>query len=127
MLLPVVAEPVLEIAAVLAHNGEMGSNCFVLFGGEELGLLGSAHYVAALTDAEKGRIKAMLNLDMVGVGDEGWWLIGDPALQQQMLALTGGLGIDDAVPSTLIRGLSSDHASFINGVELFVDGGMVQV
>jgi aminopeptidase YwaD len=104
---------VLEIAAVLAHNGEMGSNCFVLFGGEELGLLGSAHYVSQLTDDEKRRIKAMLNLDMVGVGEEAWWLIGDPALQSQLAALVPELGIDDAVASALVRGLSSDHASFI--------------
>jgi aminopeptidase YwaD len=105
---------VLEIAAVLAHNGDMGANCFVLFGGEELGLLGSRHYVSTLTDKEHDRIKAMLNLDMVGVGDEAWWLIGDAALQEQMGALATELGID-TVDSTLIRGLSSDHASFIAG------------
>jgi aminopeptidase YwaD len=105
---------VLEIAAVMAHNGEMGSNCFVLFGGEELGLLGSRYYVSQLTPDQKGAIKAMLNLDMVGVGDKAWWLIGDPNLQQQMLGLTAGLGISDAAPSELIRGLSSDHASFID-------------
>ena len=32
---------ILEIAGILADRGEMGSNCFVLFGAEELGLLGS--------------------------------------------------------------------------------------
>ncbi len=105
---------VLEIAALMAHNGEMASNCFVLFGGEELGLLGSKYYVSQLTQDEKDHIKAMLNLDMVGVGDKAWWLIGTPDLQQKMLGLTGDLGIDDAVPSELIRGLSSDHASFID-------------
>ena len=105
---------VLEIAAVLAHNGRTGSNCFVLFGGEELGLLGSAYYVSQLTSEERDRIKAMLNLDMVGVGDEAWWLIGDAALQQQTASLAEELGIDDVVPSVLIRGLSSDHASFLN-------------
>ncbi len=103
---------VLEIAAVMAHNGEMGSNCFVLFGGEELGLLGSQYYVSQLTQDEKDHLKAMINLDMVGVGDDAWWLIGDEALQQQMLGLADDLGIDDAEPGTLIRGLSSDHASF---------------
>ena len=56
----------------------------------------------------------MLNLDMVGVGDKAWWLIGDPALQQRMVGIAKDLGIDDAVPAELIRGLSSDHASFIN-------------
>lgn len=106
---------VLEVAAVLAHNGGMGANCFVLFGAEELGLLGSTHFVSQLTEPERSSLKAMLNLDMVGVGDEAWWLIGDAALQERMAGLAPGLGIEDAMPSTLIRGLSSDHASFING------------
>jgi aminopeptidase YwaD len=105
---------VLEIAAVLAHNGAMGSNCFVLFGGEELGLLGSNYYVSQLNNEERNRIKAMLNLDMVGVGDEAWWLIGDAALKLQMDGLAEELGIGGVIPSELIRGLSSDHASFLN-------------
>ena len=103
---------VLEIAAVLAHNGTMGSNCFVLFGSEEIGLVGSAHYVSQLTTEERGRLKAMLNLDMVGVGDQAWWLIGDLELQERTASIADDLGIDDVVPSTLIRGMGSDHASF---------------
>src|SRR5690606_21986454 len=105
---------VLAIAAALAQDGDMASHCFVLFGGEELGLLGSAYYVDQLTQAERDRIKAMLNLDMVGVGDEAWWLIGTTELQERMTGLAQDLGIGDTVASELIRGLSSDHASFIN-------------
>jgi aminopeptidase YwaD len=103
---------VLEIASVLAKNGEMGNNCFVLFGAEELGLLGSKYYVSQLDATAKGRIKAMLNFDMVGVGSEAWWLIGDTDLQRQMDTLADQLQIEGVVPSSLIRGLSSDHASF---------------
>ena len=103
---------VLEIAAVLAHNGQMGANCFVLFGSEEIGLVGSAYYVSQLTAEEKNRIKAMVNFDMVGVGEEAWWLIGDGELQERTAGLAQELGVEDVVPSTLIRGLSSDHASF---------------
>jgi aminopeptidase YwaD len=103
---------VLEIASLMAQNGEMGDNCFVLFGAEELGLLGSKYYVGHLDQASRARLKAMLNFDMVGVGDQAWWLIGSPDLQERMGALAKQLGINDAVPSTLIRGLSSDHASF---------------
>jgi aminopeptidase YwaD len=102
---------VLEIAAVLMENGGAGNNCFVLFGGEELGLLGSRHFVSTLTEEEKGRIKAMLNFDMVGVGDDTWWLIGTPDLQGRMVDLATSLGIQ-AQPSTL-SGTSSDHASFL--------------
>jgi aminopeptidase YwaD len=102
---------VLEIAAVLMSNGGAGDNCFVLFGAEELGLLGSKYFVSTLTEEEKGHIKAMLNFDMVGVGDDTWWLIGTPELQQQMDGLADGLSID-AMASNL-AGTSSDHASFI--------------
>jgi aminopeptidase YwaD len=102
---------VLEIAAVLMQNGGAGNNCFVLFGAEELGLLGSRHFVSTLSPEEQDQIKAMLNFDMVGVGDDTWWLIGTPELQQRMGELAAGLGID-AIPSSL-AGTSSDHASFL--------------
>ncbi|MGL5330951.1 MAG: M20/M25/M40 family metallo-hydrolase [Peptostreptococcaceae bacterium] len=43
---------------------------FVAFGGEELGLLGSKEYVEELKEDDKVKnIEAMINLDMVGVGD----------------------------------------------------------
>jgi aminopeptidase YwaD len=102
---------VLEIAAVLMENGGAGDNCFVLFGAEELGLLGSRHFISTLSQEEKDRIKAMLNFDMVGVGDDTWWLIGTPELQQQMGQLATSLSIV-AQPSNL-SGTSSDHASFL--------------
>jgi aminopeptidase YwaD len=102
---------VLEIAAILMQNGGAGDNCFVLFGAEELGLLGSRHFITTLTEEEKGRIKAMLNFDMVGVGDEAWWLIGTPELQQRTSQLALDLGIPTEA-SNLI-GTSSDHASFL--------------
>jgi aminopeptidase YwaD len=103
---------VLEIAAVLAHNGEMSANCFVLFGSEEVGLVGSAYYVSQLSQEEKDRLKAMLNFDMVGFGAEGWRLIGDSGLQDRAGTIAEDLGIDDAMASMLTRGLGSDHASF---------------
>jgi len=106
---------VMEIASVLSKNGQKGAHCFVLFGAEENGLLGSRYYVSQLDAAAKSRLKAMLNFDMVGVGDEGWWLIGNSDLQRQMETLAGELQIQDVEPNVLIRGLSSDHASFIEG------------
>ena len=53
----------------------------------------------------------MINMDMVGVGDEAWWLIGTAELQARAGELALGLGIM-AEPSNLI-GTSSDHASFL--------------
>ena len=68
---------VLELATVLAHTDAMGSNCVVLFGAEEIGLVGSKAFVNAMTQDDRARLRAMLNFDMVGVGDESWDLIGD--------------------------------------------------
>jgi aminopeptidase YwaD len=103
---------VLEMAAVVAGKGEMGSNCFVLFGGEELGLNGSKFYVQSLDPSAKQRLKAMLNFDMVGVGDEGWLLIGNADLQQRTATLASSMGIQVA-RGQLGNNTSSDHASFI--------------
>ena len=101
---------VLEIAAVMAGKGEMGSHCFVLFGSEELGLLGSRHYVQQLDAESKGALKAMLNFDMVGVGTDSWQLIGSSEMQQRAGVVTQSLGIQAARGQ--LGGLSSDHASF---------------
>jgi len=104
---------VVEIAGVIAQNGHMGSNCFVLFGAEEEGLLGSKFYVQSLDQAAKARLKAMFNYDMVGVGNDGWLLIGNPGLQGRGQSLADSLGIDTRLGS-LGSNTSSDHASFVN-------------
>lgn len=63
---------------------------FVAFGAEEMGLLGSKHYVGALTPEARARLVAMLNFDMVGrlkddavviagVGTSSYW---KPALDK---------------------------------------------
>ncbi|AWB92396.1 M28 family metallopeptidase [Aeromicrobium chenweiae] len=39
---------------------------FAFWGAEEKGLLGAEHYVASLTDAQRARIYANLNFDMIG-------------------------------------------------------------
>jgi Zn-dependent M28 family amino/carboxypeptidase len=46
--------------------GPRNAVSFIWFGAEESGLLGSKHYVATLSDAERERIAAMLNFDMIG-------------------------------------------------------------
>ena len=104
---------VLEIAAVLASNGEMAANCFVLFGAEETGLIGSKAFVSSLDISSRQRLRAMLNFDMVGFGDEGWLLIGSPSLQQRASQLATNLGIPAALAQAPGSGAGSDHSSFI--------------
>lgn len=61
---------VLELARVLQAAKLPYTIQVVLFGAEELGLVGSRHYVDSLAPPERQRIVAMLNFDMVGVGDQ---------------------------------------------------------
>ncbi len=102
----------IEIASLMAKAGQMGSNCFILFGAEENGLVGSRAWVNSLTAAQKDRLRFMLNLDMVGVGDEFWGIIGNANLQGQAIDIGTKLGFD--VRRFALSGASSDHASFIN-------------
>ncbi|MBP2022720.1 aminopeptidase YwaD [Clostridium punense] len=60
---------VLEAAKVLSKEDLDCDVKFIAFGAEEIGLVGSKHYVESLSLEEKDNIAAMLNLDMVGVGD----------------------------------------------------------
>jgi len=62
---------VLEIARCLAARGEPEGDVVVaLWSGEELGLLGSEHWLEAPT-APLGALRANLNLDMVGRAGDG--------------------------------------------------------
>jgi len=60
---------VLEAAKILSKENLDCDVKFIAFGAEEIGLVGSKYYVESLSSEEKDNIAAMLNLDMVGVGD----------------------------------------------------------
>ncbi|MGL4965722.1 MAG: M28 family peptidase [Inquilinus sp.] len=57
----------LEVAEQLGRRQLLLRNKvrFLFFGAEELGLLGSFHYVETLSDAERAKIKVMLDFDML--------------------------------------------------------------
>jgi aminopeptidase YwaD len=102
---------VVEMARVLAADGEFDDVCFLLFGAEELGLIGSARFVESLTPAQEQTLEAMLNFDMVGVGTQ-WLLSGSPSMTDLAAAEADERGLDYVVESSLPIG--SDHASFSN-------------
>lgn len=59
----------LEAARILAEE-ELAYNIeFAAFGAEEIGLVGSYQYLDGLSDEEFNDLVAMINMDMVGVGD----------------------------------------------------------
>jgi len=60
------AVALLEIARVLSDHPAVHDLRFVLFGGEEQGLYGSTQYVGSLSAAERSRIRAVINMDMIG-------------------------------------------------------------
>jgi Zn-dependent M28 family amino/carboxypeptidase len=59
---------ILEIAEALAARDDAPRNKvrFMWYSAEEFGLLGSRAYVDGLSQAERDRIEAMLNVDMIG-------------------------------------------------------------
>ena len=80
---------------------------FGFWGAEEIGLVGSREYVERLSDAERERIGAYVNLDMVGSpGAEPAIYDGDERIER---ALRRELGAD--APQRDLGG-ASDHASF---------------
>jgi aminopeptidase YwaD len=101
----------LETAHVLSTSGDTAGVCLVAFGAEELGLIGSQRFVANLSADDREALQGMVNLDMVGVGDQ-WQLIGSPELAQEVDAQAASIGLDPVV-TELPSGLSSDQASFI--------------
>jgi aminopeptidase YwaD len=102
----------LEMARVLAARGEADDICFVLFGAEELGLVGSTYYVDDLSSEELGAIDAMLDFDMLAVG-LGWPLGGSSALIDVAKEAAEAAGIE-VQASELPEGVGSDHAPFLN-------------
>ncbi|PTX55359.1 aminopeptidase YwaD [Melghirimyces profundicolus] len=59
----------LEMARVLADQRLHHEVKVVFFGAEEVGLVGSHRYVEFLSEEERANTAAMINMDMVGVGD----------------------------------------------------------
>lgn len=56
----------IEIASVLKELPTQHDLRFILFGGEEQGLLGSKQYIENLSTLDKSRIRAVINMDMIG-------------------------------------------------------------
>lgn len=104
----------LELARVFKDLPTDSEIRFITFGAEELGLLGSAHYVANLSDDEKNRMIANFNLDMVGSKDAGDLIMatldGQPNLVTE-LAQASSTRLNGA-PTPYSQGGRSDHVPF---------------
>jgi Iap family predicted aminopeptidase len=100
---------VLELARVMAARETPYTLTFIGFDAEEIGLVGSNYYVSQLPDEQRRSIVAMINLDMVGVGDASR-VGGTDALVRLAQAEASRSGLTLGVMG---EGGGSDHASFI--------------
>lgn len=106
---------VLELAKALSKTDSAKRPfdlVFMTFGAEEMGLLGSKHYVTGLGERAKSDIVAMLNFDMVGrLGDEGLQVAGVGTSSVWPDLVEGSKG--ELVVKTTDDGYGpSDHGSF---------------
>ncbi len=98
---------VLTLAEELVDSALPYTLRFIGFGGEEVGLLGSRHYLSTLPPGEQERIAAVLNFDAVA-GAPPLEVAGDSALAAQVQAF------DEAVVfAALPPGVASDHVPFL--------------
>lgn len=106
----------LELARVLKDIPTHTEIRFITFGAEELGLLGSSHYVEQLSKDEISRIVANFNLDMVGSKDAGELILqtvdNKPNLVTE-LAQDASTQLNGK-PTPYNQGDSSDHVPFSN-------------
>jgi len=108
---------VIEIARALKDHQGTHDLTLILFGGEEEGLFGSKHYVAALTPAARAKIRAVVHMDMIAslnTPQQSVLLEGAPVSQGMIDGLAAGattytrLGVQ-----TSVNPHDSDHVPFI--------------
>ena len=86
----------LELARAMSQKSYEPTLVFVAFDAEELGLIGSRHYVTSLADDARKKIVAMLDFDMLGGGSGPLLFDGDGRVGKLALDAAKELGIDRA-------------------------------
>lgn len=103
---------VMEAARIISKQKLDCDIKFIAFGAEEIGLIGSNYYVGSLDSKEKSNIIAMLNLDMVGVGDT----LKIHTMRENTKSLPADLAVSCMnkfnYKNTRIAQESSDHVAF---------------
>lgn len=114
----------LEIARILGPIAASHDLRVIQFGGEEQGLRGSQHFVSTLSAAERARVDAVVNMDMIATMNTA-----NPTLMLEGAAVSQGL-IDELANAarddttlqvqTSLNPFASDHVPFINAAMLAV-------
>ena len=104
----------LELAQYFAHHAPQKSIIFVAFSAEEVGLLGSQHFVDNLP-VPLDRVTAMINLDMIGRLQENKLMIFGTGSSPGWKSLLSGIPADSLNIQLIADGTgASDHTSFYN-------------
>ncbi|MFD3802332.1 M28 family metallopeptidase [Streptomyces sp. NPDC058611] len=106
---------VLETALAVSRAGLQPTKHlrFGWWGAEELGLVGSKHYVNNLPTAERAKFAGYLNFDMIGSPNPGYFVYDDdPTIEQTFKNYYAGLGVATEIETE--GDGRSDHASFKN-------------
>ncbi|MFE7644454.1 M28 family metallopeptidase [Streptomyces phaeoluteigriseus] len=104
---------VLEAALAVARTGYQPTKHlrFAWWGAEELGLVGSRHYVNNLSSANRARISGYLNFDMIGSPNPGYFVYDDdPAIEKTFKDYFAGIGVATEIETE--GDGRSDHAPF---------------
>jgi hypothetical protein len=108
----------LELARVLATRSWRHDLRLILFGGEEEGLFGSTQYVAALPATERARVRAVLNMDMIGTRNTAASTVlleGAPVSRGFMDDLAAAAATyTELRVETSLSPFASDHVPFID-------------
>ncbi|CAL9275576.1 M28 family metallopeptidase [Streptomyces rochei] len=106
---------VLETALAVARSGHQPAKHlrFAWWGAEELGLVGSRHYVSSLGSTGRAKISGYLNFDMIGSPNPGYFVYDDdPVIEKTFKDYFAGLGIATEIETE--GDGRSDHAPFKN-------------
>ena len=108
----------LSIAGIFAEHPAEADLRLILFGGEEEGLFGSLQYVAGLPPAERSRISAVLNMDMIGSLNTPppTVLLEGGAVSQPVIdgLAEAAASYTSLVVQTSLNPFNSDHVPFID-------------
>lgn len=108
----------LEIARIFQNHQGINDLRLVLFGGEEQGLHGSKHYVANLSAAQRSRLAAIINMDMIASlnNDSPTVLLEGAQVSQSLIdsLVEAAHTYTSLTVQTSLSPYASDHIPFIN-------------
>lgn len=108
----------LEMARIFQNHLGVHDLRFILFGGEEQGLFGSQRYVSSLAAPERARVRAVLNMDMIGSlnSPSRSVLLEGAAVSQSIIDSLGEAAstYTQLTVETSLHPFASDHVPFIN-------------